>query len=67
VSLYPQAIACGIDPEEAQDLDEVDCGHDWDMSCPPCRRCGGCPECGDCECDYFYDEGEDMFPGEGYA
>lgn len=33
------------------DEEEFDCGHDWDMSCPPCRTCGGCPECGDCECE----------------
>ena len=44
-----------IDDED----DEFECGHDWDMSCPPCPTCGGCPECGDCDCgiddDWFHD------------
>ena len=33
------------------------------MSRPPCRVCGGCPECGDCDCQVdaedFYDDNED--------
>jgi hypothetical protein len=55
MSIYSQAIACGEEPDE--DFEEVDCGHDWDMSCPPCRVCGGCPECGDCDCGI--DDGDD--------
>lgn len=36
-------------PKRVSEEDEEfeDCGHDWDMSCPPCRVC---PECGDCDC-----------------
>ena len=48
-----------------------DCGHDWGMSCPPCRVCGGCPECGDCDCQVdvedFYDDTEDETMKYGYA
>jgi hypothetical protein len=44
-----------LDEEDAED--EFDCGHDWDMSCPPCSVCGGCPECGDCDCGI--DDGDD--------
>jgi hypothetical protein len=55
-----------------EDDEEFDCGHDWDMSCPPCRVCGGCPECGDCDCgiddsDDFYDDSEDDTIKDGYA
>lgn len=40
-----------------EDDDEgFDCGHDWDMSCPPCSVCGGCPECGNCECEMDEDD-----------
>lgn len=58
-----------IDDEE---FEEFDCGHDWDMSCPPCSVCGGCPECGDCHCgiddsDDFYDDNEDDTMKDGYA
>lgn len=48
MSIYSQAIASGEDPDD--DFGEVDCEHDWDMSCPSCRMCGGCPKCGDCDC-----------------
>lgn len=63
MSLYSQAIACGVDPDECEDLEEVDCGHDWDMSCPPCRRCGGCPECGDCDCDFDMNDDDNWEDG----
>lgn len=46
---------CGCNYEE--------CGHNWDMSWPPCRKCGGCPECGDCDCDM--DAGDDFLEDEG--
>lgn len=38
-----------------------DCGHDWDMSCPPCRVCGGCPECGDCDCGIDDSDDSDLY------
>ena len=44
------------------------CGEEWDL----CSVCGGCPECGDCHCDYeeeddFYDADENETMKDGYA
>ena len=40
------------------------CGEEWDL----CPICGGCPDCGDCFCEEFYDDGEnDTIEEGGYA
>lgn len=39
-----------LEDDDDPDDEEFDCGHDWDMSCPPCTACDDCPECGDCDC-----------------